>query len=251
MAKVNCPQCNYSVNVDLEQTNDDPIWIMCPTCGNSFKYSRPDKDIKSEQRYGTPWERRMELGLWQGIFHTVKSTMFSPKKMYSAMPVKGGLMEPLTFGLLIGSIGSMLSFFYDFLFSTFGFKNSLEGIGILFNSPVNYLYFIFLSPLLVIIELFLSSFIAHLLLVIMRGNKNKFEATFRVFAYSQAAMICCIIPFIGSTVAKLWMTVVQITGLKEAHGISYTRIIIALMIPFLFIVIAFGLLLFFLKIIIT
>ncbi|MEA3359242.1 MAG: hypothetical protein U9R17_07550, partial [Thermodesulfobacteriota bacterium] len=124
MAKVNCPQCNYSVNINLEQTNDDPIWIMCPKCGNSFRYLKPDEDIKSEQRYGTPWEKRMELGLWQGIFHTVKSTMFSPKKMYSAMPVKGGLMEPLTFALLIGSIGSMLSFFYDFLFSIFGIKNS-------------------------------------------------------------------------------------------------------------------------------
>lgn len=251
MAKVNCPQCNYSVNVNLEETNDDPIWIMCPKCGNSFRYLRPDEGIKSEPRYGTPWERRMELGLWQGILHTVKSTMFSPKKMYGSMPVKGGLMEPLTFGLLIGSIGSMLSFFYDFLFSVFGFENSLGGIGILFNSPVSYLYFIFLSPLLVIIELFLSSFIAHLLLIIARGGKNKFEATFRVFAYSQAAMICSIVPFIGSAVAKLWMTVIQIIGLKEAHGISYTRIIIALMIPFLLIVIAFGLLLFFLKIIIT
>lgn len=251
MAKVSCPQCNYSVNVNLKETNDNALWVMCPTCGNSFRYLIPDEDIKSEPRYGTPWERLMEIGLWQGIFHTIKSTMFSPKKMYSTMPVKGGLMEPLTFGLLIGSIGSMLSFFYDFLFSIFGFENFLEGIGIVFNSPVRYLYFIFLSPLLVILELFISSFIAHLLLIITRGGKNKFEATFRVFAYSQGAMIWSIVPFIGSTVAKVWMTVIQIIGLKEAHEISYTRIIIALIIPFLLIVIAFSVVLFFLKIILT
>jgi len=66
--------------------------------------------------------------------------------MSGTMPVKGVLMEPLTCGLLIGPAGNMI-FFYDFLFFVSGFKDIPESIGILANSPIIHLYFIFLSIL--------------------------------------------------------------------------------------------------------
>ena len=55
----------------------------------------------TEKRDATPWERRLQLGLWKGIKQTIKSVLFSPKNMFSSMPVKGGWREPLAFGHFI------------------------------------------------------------------------------------------------------------------------------------------------------
>ena len=73
---------------------------------------------------------------------------------------------------------------------------------------------------------------SHLLLVLVSGSKNGFEATFRVVAYSQAAKIWSVIPFIGGPLGWIWKTIVQIIGLKEAHGLTYARIAVAISVPF-------------------
>lgn len=70
-----------------------------------------------------------------------------------------------------------------------------------------------------------------MLLLLVRGAKNGFEATFRVVAYSQATRLWSTIPFIGSPIGWIWRAIVQIIGLKEAHEISYVRIVVAFLIP--------------------
>lgn len=251
MIKVTCPQCNTIIHIDSGDTHGDSIWVMCPKCGNSFKYSIADEALDDKTQKAIPWENRMELGFWPALFYTIKSAILSPKKMYSSMSIKDEMIGAFVFALLVGSIGNMLAFFYDLILFTLGFGNSLGGTEIFSNSPATYAYLLILSPLIVISELILSSFIAHALLIMVRGNKNNFRATFKVFAYSQAAMIWSIVPFIGSTMGRLWMTIIQVIGIKTVHNISYKRIIIALAIPFVLIATGFLLLLVFFGIIIT
>jgi hypothetical protein len=65
----------------------------------------------------------------------------------------------------------------------------------------------------------------------VRGGKSGFEATFRVVAYSQATRVWSVIPFVGGPIGWVWRTIVQIIGLKEAHEVGYTRIVLAFLIP--------------------
>jgi len=65
----------------------------------------------------------------------------------------------------------------------------------------------------------------------VRGGKSGFEATFRVVAYSQATRVWSVIPFVGGPIGWVWRTIVQIIGLKQAHEVSYARIVVALLIP--------------------
>jgi hypothetical protein len=88
-----------------------------------------------------------------------------------------------------------------------------------------------ISPLFVTIAMFVTSAILHLLLLIVRGGKNGFEATFRVVSYSQATQIWGVIPFLGGFIGGLWLLIVQIVGLREIHETSYLRVIMALLIP--------------------
>jgi len=231
MVEITCPQCNYTKSVPLEKIPPEAKWIKCPQCGNRFEYLKKEEDGETEIRSATPWESRLELGLWKGIKQTIKSVLFSPKHMFSSMPVKDGWREPLAFGLLVGSISSMCAFFWEFLIAHSGFLRPFGSFSNSLSSPIIFLIFIFLSPLLVSISIFISSLIIHFLLLLVRAGNNRFEATLRVMAYSQATRIWSILPFIGSLIGWVWRSIVQIVGLKEAHETSYLRIIVALSIP--------------------
>jgi hypothetical protein len=231
MVEITCPQCNYAKSIPPEKIPPGVRWIRCPNCGNRFEYLKKEEDVSAEKRHATPWERRLELGLWRGIKQTLKSVVFSPTNMFCAMPVRGGWREPLAFGLLVGSISSMLDSFWKFMISTSGLINPLGSLSTSLSSPVIFLSLIFLSPLLVILDLFISSLLIHLLLLLVGGAKNGSEATFRVVAYSEATGVWSIIPFIGGLIGWVWKTIVLIIGLKEAHEISYSRIVVAFSIP--------------------
>lgn len=240
MIEIKCPECDYTKSIPLERIPDQARWVRCPKCGNRFEYLRGGgEDAKAEGRHATPWENRLQLGLWSSIKQTIKSVLFSPKGLFSTMQISGGLRDPLTFGLLIGSIGGMVTFFWEFIVATSGFFEPIRGI---LPSPIIFIFLIFLSPLFVTIDLFISSFIIHLLLLIVGVGKSRFETTFRVIAYSQATKVWSFIPFLGSPIGWAWKCVVQIIGLKEAHDITYTKIIFAFSIPLVFLLLlAFGL----------
>jgi hypothetical protein len=158
--------------------------------------------------------------------------IFSPKNIFSTMPVSGGWRDPLAFGLLVGSISSMLDSFWKFMLVTSGLVDPLGGhFSLSLSSPIIFLSLIFLSPLLVAANLFISSTVIHLLLLFVRGGKNRFEATFRVVAYSEATGVWSILPFIGGAIGSIWKSIVLIIGLKEAHEITYLRIVVAFSIP--------------------
>jgi predicted Zn finger-like uncharacterized protein len=232
MVLITCPQCNYARNIPLERIPSRTRWVRCPRCGSRFEFVRREGDGEEKKSFATPWERRTQLGLWHGVKQTIKGVLFSPQNMFSTMPVRGGWREPLAFGLLVGSIGSMFTFFWEFLVASIGFLKPLWGVSPSISSPLVFLLFIFLSPLFVTFNLFISSIIIHVLLLLVRGGKNGYEATFRVLAYSQATRVWSIIPILGGAVGWVWRSIVYIIGLKEAQETSYGRVILAFSIPF-------------------
>ena len=231
MVTITCPQCNYSRSVSPERIPPGIQSARCPRCGSRFPYQLPDGHVLRDQSEATPWERRSQLGLWPSVKQTLLSFMFSPKRSYGAMPVGGGLREPLAFGLLAGSMGEMFTFFWQFVIASIGGVSPSGGFPVAVGSPLFFLLLILLAPVLTVISLFFWSFILHVLLFVVRGNTNGFEATFRVMAYSQAAQVWCVIPFVGGPIGWCWRGVIQVIGLKEAHQISYGKVFVALLIP--------------------
>jgi hypothetical protein len=241
--EIKCPQCNFSRSIPKEKIPAGARWATCPQCKHRFSFAPPKGVVSPEQgqkeagaearveRRASPWENRTELGLWQGIYQTFKAVLFSPDRLFSTMTHKGGIMEPLAFGLLLGSIGSMFGFFWQFLMMSGGLLALGEELMGRVSMSLIFFAIIIISPLFVAITMFVGSAVLHLLLLIVRGGKNGFEATFRVVSYSQATQIWGVIPFIGGFIGGLWILVVQIIGLREIHETSYLRVILALLIP--------------------
>jgi hypothetical protein len=241
--QVICPNCNFSKEIAQEDIPVGARWVVCPVCRHRFEFapSEPAFGFEQEQprtglefrvgRGPTPWERREDLGVWQGIYQTFKAALFTPRELFGGMTYERGIREPLAFGLLLGSIGTMVGFFWKFLLTSgglvaMGFDRFSD-----FTMSIIFLGIIIISPIIAIITMFVMSGILHLLLLIVRGGKNGFEATFRVVSYSQATQVFSLIPFIGVFIGGVWILIVQIVGLREIHETSYARVILALLIP--------------------
>ncbi len=249
-----CPYCRFSKKVPQRKIPAAAKMAICPRCQKKFslpKATYPDDPAGEEpsetatvhgpkppagaevKTGGSPWERRDDLGLFSSIFLTFKRALFQPALLFSSQSRAQGFREPLAFGLLIGGFGDMLAFFWPVLFFSFGFLpfgdavfTHLSGIWIFFTLMVG-------IPLAVILNMLIYSVILHLMLLIVRGGNEGYGSTFRVVAYSQAALVWNLIPFIGSWIAAVWKLIIQIIGLHEIHHTSYSKIIIAFLLPFL------------------
>jgi hypothetical protein len=228
---VTCPKCGYSKQLAEDRIPPGVRWATCPRCKERFDFTRGWAGAKGQGRVPPPWERRAEIGLRDGILQTIKPAAFSPKAFFRHTAVQGGVKEPLAFGILFGSIGLMLELFWEFLMG----EGSLSSIQVDFmadyGTSLVFLAATILCPLAATFMICMTSLIVHLLLSVVGGGKNGFEATFRVICYSQAAQLWALIPWAGGLIASLWLVVVQVIGIREIHGVSYARVLIAFLVP--------------------
>jgi len=241
--EITCPHCNWTKKIPREKIPSGVRWATCPRCKERFEFILPN-DLGGRTmergpaveagRVSPPWEKRSTYGTAQAILQTVKAVLFSPISFFRRTDVAGGLIEPLAFGILVGSIAMMVEVFWQFLLT----GETIPLIAQIFFGPIA-LGFLFVgtmvfSPLVVVLILFVWSVMAHVCLMVVKGAKNGFEATFRVTAYSQAAHLWGLIPFVGGFIGAIWFLVVQIIGLREIHEISYFKVIVAMLLALAF-----------------
>jgi hypothetical protein len=81
------------------------------------------------------------------------------------------------------------------------------------------------------VALFISAAILHVLLLLFGGAPRGFEATFRVRCYAEAASVIRLIPFCGTAVFFIYILILLIVGLSEAHRIGRGRAAAAVLVP--------------------
>jgi hypothetical protein len=247
-----CPYCQFSKEVPKEKIPEGTKGALCPRCGQHFALSLPedgprlvtdkaaaDRELrgpgeepeKGTERRGAPWEKRSEVGIWQGIYQTFKAALFSPGRLFGGLTFTDGIKEPLAFGLLVGSIGSMFGLFWQFLVLSGGISSF--DLPLFDQFPIGLVFpaLLVVIPIYVTVRMFLYSTLLHLLLLVVGGGKNGYEATFRVVSYSQATHALGLIPILGGWIGEIWQLIIQIIGLREIHETSYLRVILAFLIP--------------------
>jgi hypothetical protein len=90
---------------------------------------------------------------------------------------------------------------------------------------------VLLAPIFVIIGVFIYAAILHLMLMIVGGAHNGFEATVRVVCYAQTAQLANIIPFCGGIVALVWQIILFVIGFATAHRTTQGKAILAVVLP--------------------
>lgn len=214
--------------------------VFCQHCGARLvAEDRALGEISPDGgRFKTPWEDRATNGFFNGLFKTVKDVLFSPSAFFKKMPVTGGLTDPLLFAMIIGTVGMLFLSLWDLVlhdsmrsFITPEMRNAAgQGMPDGIASPLGTV----MIPFLLIVWLFIVSGMLHLFLMMVRGEKAGFEATFRVVCYSVSPFLIMVIPFCGMLIAMLWVLTLTMIGLRDAHETTGGKATAAVLFPFLF-----------------
>lgn len=233
IVEIVCPNCAFTAKVAKEKIPQGVRWATCPRCKGRFEFSPriPGQGDKEGQRVPSAWENRIQVGLWSGITTTFKAVLFSPRGLFHKLALQGGMREPLAFGLLWGSLGTMFGVFWQFLMISEHLLSMRDWPLGEFTGIILFLAANLLTPLYVLTSIFVSSALLHGCLLIFKGGENGFQATFRVVSYSQAACALAVVPFVGSAAGWIWQLCVQFIGLREIHGISYGKVFAAFLLP--------------------
>lgn len=217
-----CPHCGKEIAEGQ---------VFCQHCGAKLVEAAP----VSGPREKTNWEDRESRGFLSGLFTTLNEVLFHPSVFFKKMPITGGLTDPLLYALIFGMAGLIFSYFWQILI-----QGAMQGMmipgmkaapGQNIFSGIVMAVLAFLSPFLIILGLFITSGILHVCLMLVRGARSGFEATFRVVAYGNSAYIFLVIPFCGSLLAAVWAVVLTIIGLREAHETTGGKAAFAVFLP--------------------
>lgn len=218
-----CPHCGKEISENQ---------AFCQFCGGATAVQAAV--IPATGRSKTAWEDERTQWTFGGLLKTLKGSLFNPSEFFRTMNVTGGLTGPMLYAMIVGTAGIMMFYFWQIaLRDTYpaGLSSGLQGANIFTGVGMGVLAVV--TPFAIIAGLFLASGMLHLLLLMVGGSKNGFEATFRVVAYAYGSNIFMAVPFCGGFIAALWNIVVVIIGLKEAHGTSGGKAAFAVLFPVL------------------
>lgn len=183
-----------------------------------------------------PWEDPGR-SVFDGLFETVKLLAFDPGEAFRRMPVSGGIGRPLFYAIVLGWVSIAFAVFWNVLLQgvSLPFLQSMEdvaGMGAMYGFTIGWaLLMVVLAPLFVIIGVFIAAAILHLMLLMLGGADNGFEATVRVVCYVQTAQLAGIIPFCGGIIALIWTVVLYVIGFSTAHRTSQGKALVAVLLP--------------------
>lgn len=174
------------------------------------------------------------VGTWQGA-------TFQPTKFFRALPERASLGSALLYYLPLGIIIAGADLFWRIVRPPAEQPDSTLSTVAATEAAVHPLVWFLLSPLLLILSLFLSAAATHVVLKLFGGASRDYSMTTRVFSFAHSPMFFSVVPVIGAIIGFIWMVVAAIIGVREAHRTTIGRAVAAVLIPVIFALIVLGL----------
>lgn len=213
-----------------EDTSDnDDIWRRLEGMnGDPSAFGAGGKEGTSHQRQRsgegeTPWERLQSMGFFPGLYETVKQVMLTPSEFFSGLSGSGGFRHPAAFYLLIMEVPALALVFWLMSGLLPEAQSEAGGLFEVGLTGIGALTFVLVFPVFMVINLFLSSGMYHLLLLTLGEGSAGFEGTFRVVCYSAAPMVLALVPVFGMWAGGIWQLVCLFFGFRFVHGITAAK----------------------------
>ena len=258
MPLISCPFCMFSREVSPDDIPKNTVSVVCSKCGQKFDLQdalknpegeafiltatpqhheeKTEDSTASEKLYGeTPWEQREELGFFEGILLTIKGVLFNPKQFFKHMAPDSKIKDAIGFAVILSSFLVVLSLLGELLLG-------LDGLKILYNVHDALQTLIVAIGAIVggmvgtIVSAIVGTAITHLLLTLLRAGSGNFKSTLKIILYCSSASIFMLIPYIGPVISCIWSLICSVIGIKEVRNTSYGRVILAIVLPLLFVI---------------
>ena len=230
--KITCPQCGF----------EQPKSNVCIKCGAvTSKYSSYEEMARSYEdkiREVSSGETHSPFESGEGFIgaflKTTREALFSPVQFFKKVAGGEGYWTPLIYAMILGIIGFGATILWQWFFFSHWFPiGRISGL-----SPNIYFIITVTLPVIVAFTLLIESWVTHVCLMIVGGNKRGFQATFRAISYSFSGYLFGIIPFIGSPLGGIYVLILTIIGVREGHDISTGKTVLAIFLP---VIVAIGL----------
>lgn len=183
-------------------------------------------------RSGLPWDERRSKGLLNAFTETLQIVLLRPIEAFTAMKREGGLGEPLLYAVIGGTFGGVFAITYNFALRSFTPFADRHGAFAHLFAGMGWIFLLILTPVFVVIGMFIASAILHVCLMIVGGAKQSFETTFRVVCFAEGSVgPLLVIPFCGGLICGIWKIVLYCIGLARAHETDTGRAAIAVFLP--------------------
>lgn len=192
-------------------------------------------DVASEGRF--PWPPPEGGSIVAALGQTWKSATFDPAAFFRDVPGDRGTGAALLYYLGLGIVVAGATLFWrtlDFYAGRMASDSLAAELGI---HALNPLVGFLLSPAILLASLALSAGIVHVLLLLFSGGDRGFGTTVRVFCYAYSPMLFAVVPLIGALIGSVWMVVLLVVGLREAHRADGWKPLLAVLLPFFVLVI--------------
>ncbi len=144
----------------------------------------------------------------------------------------GGLGEPLLYAIIGGTFGGVFAVTYNFALRSFAPFGDRHGALTHLFGGLGWIFLLVLTPVFVVVGMFVASAILHVCLMIVGGAKQSFETTFRVVCFAEgSASPLLVIPFCGGLITGIWKVVLYCIGLARSHETDTGRAVIAVLLP--------------------
>lgn len=187
-----------------------------------------------------PWELRNERGVVRTFVETVRLVCLSPTKFFRTPALEDDAVGAFEFGLVCFALGQLAVVFQAFLISVVG--SSVIAIGnrmplavlaaggygcVLFATVPAMIVHV---PVTAILSVGAASLGTHGTLKLFGAARAPFfSGTVRGMSYAFATQVFMIVPVLGVLVSIVWMLVVEMIAVREAHRTSTLTATIAVL----------------------
>lgn len=185
-------------------------------------------DPASNDSAAFPWPPAAGESVIDAWGRTWSGSALGPRRFFAALPPVGSLGAAVLYYLSIGIPVAGVQLFWSMIRGSEGATAGAAGLGE-WGPLAEFL----ISPVYLLVSLFLSAGVVHLLLKLFGGATGDYRLTTRVFAYSYSPQILGIVPVAGTIAGFIWMVVIAIIGVREAHRTTTGRVAAAILIPLL------------------
>lgn len=184
-------------------------------------------------------------GNWiEASLKTLQQMLFHPTLFFKGVGAGIGVKRPLLFSLAVFYIMVMTAAAYQLGFQIFSGAAgrvtepaAADAIAGILGLPIGILFLVLFLiigvPILCLSSNLIKAGMYHICLLILGAASRDFTATFRVVCYSSGIQVLQIVPVLGSIAGYIWGIVLDVIGLREAHGTTTGKSLLAVFLPML------------------